>query len=46
MGMYYVICKYCGEQYFWFSFTPETVARGERCEACWKKLLENVEKEK
>lgn len=35
MGAFWNTCPDCGKAYMWFSFTPETVARGKRCDECW-----------
>lgn len=36
MGAFHAICS-CGRYYMWFSFTPRTVLRGQKCDECWKK---------
>lgn len=38
MGVFTATCPKCGQGYMWFSFTPETVIRGEMCEKCWKEV--------
>lgn len=38
MGMFYSICTDCTRTYIWYSFTHASVARGARCDDCWREL--------
>ena len=38
MGAFAKSCPECGESMMWFSHNAASIARGARCEACWKKL--------
>jgi hypothetical protein len=39
MGAFWKVCPDCQKPFMWFSFTPETIRRGERCEDCWERLV-------